>query len=102
MIIWGLEKMGATVQARGMMYKAVAQSVRLYGSEIWLVTGSMLKFLERVHHRAARQITGMMAKFVADVGLEFTPVVVVLESAVLHPIHDYIRRWQATIASQVA
>ena len=29
MIIWGLEKMGATVQARGMMYKAVDQSVLL-------------------------------------------------------------------------
>ena len=53
---WGvvvrvLEKTGATVQARGMMYKAVANLVLLYGSEIWVVTGEMLKVLEGIHHR---------------------------------------------------
>ena len=47
---WGvivrfLEKMGATVRARGMMYKAVDQSVLLYGSDSWVVMGVMLKFL---------------------------------------------------------
>ena len=47
---WGvivrvLEKVGATVQAFGMMYKAVAQSVLLYISESWVVTGHMLKLL---------------------------------------------------------
>ena len=41
---WGMitrvmAKTGATVQARGTMYKAVAQPVLLYGSEIWVVTG---------------------------------------------------------------
>ena len=28
----------------------------------WVVTGAMLKFLERFHHRATRQITGMTEK----------------------------------------
>ena len=35
--------------------------VLLYGSEIWVVTGVMLKVLEGFHHRATRRITGMMA-----------------------------------------
>ena len=49
-----------------MMYKAVAQSVLLYGSEGWVVTGAMLKILEGFHHRAASQITGMTATRGAD------------------------------------
>ena len=41
---WGiiarvLAKMVATVRSRGVMYKAMAQSVIFYGSEIWVVTG---------------------------------------------------------------
>ena len=39
MIVRVLAKMGATVRSCGMMYKAVSQSVILYGSDIWLVTG---------------------------------------------------------------
>ena len=61
---WGmvarvLERMGETVQARGAMYKAVAQSVLLYGSKIWMLTREMLKVLSGFHHWAARWITGM-------------------------------------------
>ena len=43
----------------GVMYKAVAQLVLLYGSESWAVTGEMLKVLEGFQHREARRITGM-------------------------------------------
>ena len=52
----------ATVQAHEIMYKEVDQSVLLYGSEIWVVTGDMLKVLEGLHHRADMHITGMTAK----------------------------------------
>ena len=44
------------------MYKAVVQSVQLYGSERWVVTGEILKFLTPFQHRAAQRITGMTAK----------------------------------------
>ena len=57
-----LESKGATVRSRGEIYKEVAQSVLLYGSEIWVVTGEMLKFLAGFHHRAAQWITGMTEK----------------------------------------
>ena len=59
MIVRVLTKTGATVQERGTMYKVVAQSVLLYGSERDVVTGEMLKLLEGIHHRVAMQITGM-------------------------------------------
>ena len=45
MITRVLEKTGATVRAGGMIYKAVAHSVLLYGSESWVVTGPMIKVL---------------------------------------------------------
>ena len=56
-----LTKMGAMVCSHGMMYKAVSQTVLLYGSESWVVTVSMLKVMEVFHHRAARRIAVMMA-----------------------------------------
>ena len=54
---WGiivrfLERTGAMVQARGEMYKAVAQSVLLYRSESWVVNGEILKVLMSFHHWA--------------------------------------------------
>ena len=63
---WGmiarvLVKTGATVRAHWMMYKAVAQSLILYSSEIWVVMEAMIKILEGFHHRTARGITGMTA-----------------------------------------
>ena len=54
MIARVLENTGATVRDRGMMYKAVEQSLILYVSERWVVTGEMLKVLEGFYHRAAR------------------------------------------------
>ena len=39
-------KMGKMVQAWVILYKAVVQLVLLYSSEIWVVTGSILKVIE--------------------------------------------------------
>ena len=69
-----------------MMYKAVAQSVLLYGSDSRLMTGAKLKVLEGFHHRAARRITGMTAKHVAEREWEYPPVAAALEATGLHPI----------------
>ena len=45
MIARVLEKTRSMVQARGMMYNLVGQSVILYSSENWVVTGAVLKVL---------------------------------------------------------
>ena len=62
----------------------------------------MLKILEGFHHWAARQITVMMEKCVADSKWEYPLVVVAIEAALLHPIQDYIHIQQVNIAEQVA
>ena len=61
-----LENTEATVRSRGFMSKSVAQSVILYGSDIWVVTGDIFKVLEGFHHRDARRITGLTEKRGAD------------------------------------
>ena len=102
MIARVLERTGSTVQVQGAMYKAVAQSVLLYGSESWVVTGEMLKVLTEFHHRASRRITGMTAKRGADGWWEYPAVEEVMESAGIHPIGLYIKRRQKTISESVA
>ena len=57
-----LEKEGASVRARGMFYKSIVQSILLFGSETWTVTGALLKVLNSFHHRIARRITGKLAR----------------------------------------
>ena len=56
-----MDKTVETVRSQGMMYKVVSQSVLLYDSERWVVTGKTIKVLEGFHHCAARRIMGMMA-----------------------------------------
>ena len=43
MLVKVMAKTGAIERARDMMYKAVVQSVMLYGSDIWVMTGAVLK-----------------------------------------------------------
>ena len=97
-----LEMMGETVRYRRAMYKAVVQSLLLYGRESWVVTGEMLKVLMAFHHRAARRITGMMVKHGAGREWEYPAVEEAMESVGIHPIGVYMKRRQKTIAERVA
>ena len=45
MVVKVLTKAVAMVQAQAMVYKAVVKRVFLYGSDIWVVTGSTLTVL---------------------------------------------------------
>ena len=90
------------MQARGAMYKVAEQSVILYGSKIWVVTGEILKVLEGFQHRAARRITGMSDKRGAGGEWEYPLVVEAMEAAGIQPIGVYIRRQQAIIVVMLA
>ena len=92
------EKTGATVLAWGVMYKEVVQSVLLYGSDGWVVTGEMLQVLEGFRHWAAQWIMGMTA----GVEWEYPLVVKAIEAAGIHPIWVYIKRQKTTIEERVA
>ena len=60
MLVRILDKDGATNYAKGMFYRAIIQSVLLYGVETWTVTPAMMKVLESFHNRVARRLAGMM------------------------------------------
>ena len=79
---------GATVQSRAMMYKAVVQTVLLYGRESWVVTNEMLKVLVGFHHRFYRQITGMTNHQVREGGWEWSSAEETLEAAALWPMKE--------------
>ena len=85
MITRVLEKTGATVKARGMMYKAMTQLVLLYGSYIWVTTGARIKVLEGFHHQEDRRVKGTKEKSGAGGEWEYTPGLAALEAAGLHP-----------------
>jgi hypothetical protein len=62
-IKWGrisriLSKDGADPKAMASFYKAIVQSVLLYGSESWVHTLAMEKQLQSFHCRCAHYITG--------------------------------------------
>ena len=90
-----------SVRTRGSMYKAVAQSVLLYGSKIWVATRDILKVLTTFRHWATRRITGMTAKHGAGVEWEYSAVEEAMESAGFRPIRVYIKRRHTTIAERV-
>ena len=97
--VW--DKPEATVWDRGIMYKAVAQSVLLYDRESWVGLGEMLKVMEGFHHWAARHILRMTVTRGEGGELKYSPVVAAKEATGIHPIMEYIRRRQATIATKV-
>ena len=88
-------------RTQGAMYKAATKSVILYGREIWVVTGKMLKVMKGLHHQAAQWITCMTENRGAGRECEYPLVVEEMEAAGIHPIGMYIMRRQATIAERV-
>ena len=68
MVLRVLEKRGATLRSMEMLYKVVSQTVLLYGSESWVITGAMIKVLEAFHRRIMRRITVNLARRVGGEG----------------------------------
>ena len=89
------------MRAQGAMYKAVVQSVILYISNIWVVTGVMLKVLEGFHHQVEQGITEMTEERGEGGEWYFPLVVETMETAGIHPIGVYIRRRQENISKRV-
>ena len=90
---------GSIVWSRGMLYKTVSQTVILYGSDSWLVTGVIFKVLEGFHNREAWQIVGMTDRRAEDGEWEYPPVDYLTEAVSLWSIKEYIKIRQSTIAA---
>ena len=84
------------------MYKAVAQSFSLYGSESWVLTGGTIKALTSFHHQAARRIMGMTAKRGAGGERYYSAVEEEMDYAGIQPIGVYIKSRHTTIAGMLA
>ena len=52
-------RQGADTKISGYFYKAVCQSVLLYGCETWVVSDKILRSLNGFHHRVARRLSGL-------------------------------------------
>ena len=88
-------------KAAGMFYKAIVQSVLLYGSETWVVTRPMLQLLEGFHNRVARKLTGRMPYLEGDTWI-YPPMKETLEKANMYTVEHYIRVRQAHMEDYVA
>lgn len=91
----------ATPKVSAMFYKAVVQSVLLYGCEMWTFTPAMLRVLEGFHHRVARRISGKTARRVNGRWV-YPPIREALELAGLLPIDQYILVRQRTLVEKIA
>ena len=98
-----LTREGASPRISGMFYKAVVQSVLLYGSETWNLDSTMLKALEGFHHRAARRLSGRRPRYLPEEDRwEYPPIAEALAIAGLLPIKDYIQRRNSAAADYIA
>ena len=100
---WGmlakvLGEMVSSMKSQSMMYKALVQTVLLYGSEIWVVTDTMMTVLEGFHHRIARCVLGITARWGNGGEWEWASVDAKLEATGIWLIREYMRRGQATIS----
>ena len=80
-------------------YRAVVQSVLLFGSETWVLSERMLKMLESFHNRCARFIARDFIQQRPDGSWQLPHTAAVLNKCDLETVHTYItKRKQNLIA----
>ena len=84
-----------------MFYKAVVQSVLLYGCETWVITPQVLAALGAFHNRVARRLSRRMPRLYQGQWI-YPPVEEAREIAGLLPIEQYVRRRQRTLEDTIA
>ena len=98
-----LSRTGACPRISSIFYKAVIQSVLLYGSETWTLSATMLKALGGFHNHVARKLSGLWPTLIfRDQTWVYPPTVEVLEKAHLHPITHYLSARQNRLAESIA
>jgi hypothetical protein len=79
----------------GVFYKAVIQSVLLYGSETWVLTKQKHQLLNAFHVTAASRISRLTVTFCYNENTDIwerPPAKLALERAGLQPIIAYLKR----------
>ena len=85
----------------GYFYKAVVQSVLLYGSESWVLTERMKGMLDTFHHKCARFIAQEYIHQDEHGEWHYPPSAAVLEKCGLQPLSEYIARRRETVTNYV-
>jgi len=104
---WGqvrrvLTRDGATPKISGMFYKAIVQSVLLYGCETWTITPRMLTALRGFHHQVARRIAVRLPNKLRDGSWNYPRIEVARSEAGLYTIEHYIAIRQSGFVDKVA
>jgi exonuclease III len=99
---WGrlcrlLTREGTYPKAMATFYKAIVQSVLLYGSESWVLTKEMVRKLQSFHHRCARYLAREHIQQDNQGNWTAPPSTSVLEKTGLQTVQEYIQRRKATI-----
>ena len=80
----------------------VVQAVLLFGSEIWVLTPRLEKSPKGFHHRAERQMAGMVSKRQPGGTWMYPPIGTALAMLVLEEIGVYTTRQQYTVVQYIA
>ena len=86
-----LAREGAKPKVSAMFYKAVVQSVLLYGAETWVFSQAMFKQLEGFHHQAVRRLA-CRTPYRQNGGWVYPPIEEALEKTGVYPLHTYMLR----------
>ena len=86
-----LENTRELIKSQKMTYKAVVQTVLLYGRKVWVVTDEIMTMIEGFHYSITRQIAGMTAKKGDGGELEWDLVDASLDITGLCLIREYTR-----------
>jgi len=98
-----LAREGADPGVSAMFYKAVVQSVLLYGCETWVVTPAVLRVLSGFHHRVARRLTGKRGRYLHhEDRWVYPPIDEVLQEAKMYSIEHYINVRRDTLIQRIA
>ena len=93
---------GAETRVSAMFYRAVVQTVLLFGAETWVLSEATLRNLEGLHIGFLRQITGKKAVQKEDRTWQKVAAEKALEKAGSQSRGIYIDRRQETVAEWVA
>ena len=92
-----LGREGVDPRIYGLFFKAIVQSVLIFGSYMWVLTYRMDWALGRSQHRVAQRITGRQPRRLGEGRREYTLLAAAKEEAGFEEIRVYIKRRQSTV-----
>ena len=97
-----LGRKGAEPKVSGNFYKAVAQSVLLFGADTWVLTQRTEKALESFQSRVARRLTSKHPRQRTDGSWDYPPLAEALGEAGLEGIRKSVTSMHNTVTQYIA